>query len=87
MSELRINGYVSVKDILESLKPFIRFKRIQAEALIEACAILASKRFKMLDREQKVKLVDLVLVIQKENYVTKKKKTRDELLRILDLTP
>ena len=41
----------------------------------------------MLDDVQRVKLVDLVLVIQKENYVTKKKKTRDELLRILDLTP
>ena len=41
----------------------------------------------MLDREQKVKLVDLVLVIQNENYVTKREKTRDELLRILGLTP
>jgi hypothetical protein len=87
MSELRINGYESVKSTLESLKPFIRFKRIQAEALIEACTILASDRFKLLGREQKIRLVDLVLVIQKENYVTKKKKTRDELLRILDLTP
>jgi hypothetical protein len=32
MSELRINGYESVKNILESLMPFIRFKRIQAKA-------------------------------------------------------
>ena len=87
MSELRINGYASVKGILDLLKPFVRFKKIQTEALIEACAILSGKKFKMLGREQKIKLVDLVLVIQKENYVTKKKKTRDELLRILDLTP
>ena len=87
MSELRVNGYASVKSILDALKPFIRFKRIQTKALSEACAILSSKKFKKLDREQKVKLVDLVLVIQKENYVTKRKKTRDELLRILDLTP
>ena len=41
----------------------------------------------MLDREQIVELVDLILVIQRENYVTKKKKTRDKLLRILGLTP
>ena len=87
MSELRINGFASVKEILDSLVPFIRFKNIQAKALIEACTILSSDKFKKLDREQKVKLVDLVLVIQSENYVTKKKKTRDELLRILDLTP
>ena len=87
MSELRINGYVSVKNILDLLVPFIRFKKIQAEALFEACTILSSKKYKLLDREQKVKLADLILVIQKENYVTKKKKTRDELLRILNLTP
>ncbi len=87
MSELRINGYTSVKSILELLKPYIRFKKIQAQALIEACTILSSKKYKMLDREQRVKLVDLIVVIQNENYVTKKKKTRDELLRILGLTP
>ena len=87
MSELRINGYETVKDILEMLEPFIRFKQIQTKALIEACTILSSKRFKLLDDVQRVKLVDLVLVIQKENYVTKKKKTRDELLQILGLTP
>ena len=87
MSELRINGYESVKHILGLLRPFIRFKKIQAEALIDACTILSSKKFKMLDREQRIKLVDLVLAIQKENYVAKKKKTRGELLRILGLTP
>lgn len=87
MSELRINGYSSVKEILILLLPSIRFKKIQAEALLEGCTILSSNKYKMLDREQKIKLVDLILVIQKENYVTKKKKTRNELLRILDLTP
>ena len=87
MSELRINGYATVKSILELLTPYIRFKKIQANALIGACAILSSHKFKMLDRGQKIKLVDLILVIQKENYVTKRKKTRDELFRILDLTP
>ena len=87
MSELRINGYASVKEILDLLVPYIKFKSIQANALQEACSILSGKKYKMLDREQKIKLVDLVLAIQKENYVAKKKKTRDELLRILDLTP
>ena len=49
--------------------------------------ILSQIKYKMLSREQLIKLVDLVLVIQKENYVTKKKKTRLELLQILGLTP
>ena len=87
MSELRINGYASVRDILEILRPYLRFKRIQAKALLDACTILSEEKYKMLGREQIIKLVDLVSVIQKENYVTKKKKTRNELLQILNLTP
>ena len=87
MSELRINGYASVRGIIQLLKPYLRFKKIQADALFEAVDILASKKYRTLDREQLIKLVDLILVIQNENYVTKKKKTRLELLQILGLTP
>ena len=35
MSELRINGYSTVKDILVLLKEFLRFKKIQATALLK----------------------------------------------------
>lgn len=87
MSELRINGYSRVKDILKKLISFLRFKKIQARALLDACTILSSRKYKTLDREQVVKLVELILVIQEENYVTKRKKTRNELLQILGLTP
>ncbi len=87
MSELRINGYKTVEEILKNLIPCIRFKKIQAKALLESCRILSQTKFNMLDRKQLTKLVDLVLVIQNENYVTKKKKTRSELLRAIGLTP
>jgi len=87
MSELKINGYTTVRDILKILKPYLKFKELQAKALLEACTILSSKKYKKLDREQIIKLVDLILVIQRENYVTKRKKTRDELLQMVGLTP
>lgn len=87
MSELRINGFATVGEILKKLIPNIRFKKIQAKALFESCRILSKTKFNMLSREQLTKLVDLVLVIQNENYVTKKKKTQSELLRIIGLTP
>lgn len=87
MSEIRINGFKTVKEIIENLIPYIRFKKIQALSLIESCTILSSIKFNMLNREQLTKLVDLILVIQNENYVTKKKKTRSELLQIIGLTP
>ena len=87
MTELRINGYEQIMNILLTLIPYIKFKKIQANALKEACAILLNTKLKMLKDVQLVKLVDLILLIQKENYVTKKKKTKDELLLMLGLTP
>lgn len=87
MSELRINGYERVAKILEELIPFIRFKKIQSRALISACKILSSDKFSKLSKKQLENLVDLILTIQKENYVTKKKKNKNELMTQLGLTP
>ena len=87
ITELRINGYRQIRDILKSLIPYIRFKKLQASALLKACEILSDTKFKKLSKKQLTKLVDLILVIQSENYVTKKKKTKSELYKVLDLTP
>jgi len=87
ITELRINGYKQVKEILTELLPYIRFKILQAHALKNACEILSNTKFKMLSKKQKTDLVDLILVIQNENYVTKKKKTRKDFLLMLGLTP
>lgn len=87
MSELRINGYIQVRDILKKLLPYIRFKAVQAKSLIAATEILSSTKFRMLEKRQLFSLVALALVMQQENYVTKKKKTKEELLSMLGLTP
>ena len=87
MTELRINGYKQVRDILKLLSPYIRFKKLQGHALQSACEILSGTKFKMLSEGKLKELVDCILVIQGENYVTKKKKTREELLAMLGLTP
>ncbi|MBI2463226.1 MAG: hypothetical protein HYV65_03270 [Candidatus Spechtbacteria bacterium] len=87
MTELRINGYKQIRDILKNLLPYIRFKELQASALLKACEILASTKFNQLTKKQLAELVDFILVIQRENYVTKRKKTKSELYKILDLTP
>lgn len=87
ISELRINGYKQARRILDCLSPYIRFKKVQAKALLEACVILCERTITKLTKRQLQKLVDLMLVIQNQNYVTKKKKSRSELLKVLDLTP
>lgn len=87
ITELRINGYKTVRKILLELAPFIRFKKIQARAIIKACGILEKKNLKGLSNKQLLALVELILIIQNENYVTKRKKTREELIVTLGLTP
>lgn len=86
MTELRINGYKQVRDILKLLLPYIRFKKLQAKALQKACEMLSDTKFKMLDEKKLKNLVGYILVIQNGNYVTKKKKTQKELLAMLGLT-
>jgi hypothetical protein len=84
ITELRINGYRQVEKILKMLKPFIKFKKIQAEVLLKSAKILQKKK---LSREDYIKLVDCVIRTQSENYVTKKKRSKEELLKVLGLTP
>lgn len=87
ITELRINGYQQVEKILKMLLPFIRFKKIQANALYRASHLLSRSARNRLTENDLCFLVDCILDIQNNNYVTKKKKTRDELLTVLDLTP
>ncbi len=86
MTELRVNGFKQVRGILEDLSPHIKFKKYQTAALLKACKILSSTKFSLLTKTQLKKIVNLVLVIQSENYVAKRKKTKDELLTMLGLT-
>ncbi|GAC1388368.1 MAG: hypothetical protein NVS1B7_2980 [Candidatus Saccharimonadales bacterium] len=86
MTELRINGFNTVEHILCDLKPYIRFKKLQAGAMIEACRILKTGIHK-LSKEQLSEIVEIMLIIQHENYTAYRKKSREEFLKILDLTP
>ena len=83
MSELRINGFKQVQDILKKLMPFIKFKNEQAKALYYATEILTKTQ----DSKSLKKLIDCILKIQEHNYVAKRKKTKKELYSLLDLTP
>jgi len=87
MSELRINAYRQVHSILEILAPFIRFKRIQVEALLEATEILSRKTLREIKKKELSRIVDLILIIQSANYGTRAKKTKKELSSLLGLTP
>jgi len=87
ITELRINGYKQVCMILKDLLPFLKFKRKQAISLFNSAEILASKSCNRLDPKDLRKIVRNILTIQSNNYVTKRKKDKKELLKTLGLTP
>lgn len=87
MTELRINSFSQVYEVLELLLSYIRFMKIQAKALRNACAILMANTFRTLSAIDIQNIVSAVLVIQQENYQSRNKKTKEEYYASLGLTP
>jgi hypothetical protein len=84
MTELRINGFEQIRNILREVNPYLKFKKNQGKAMYSAADILSKGA---LNKKQLVRLVDYIIAIQNDNYVTKRKRTKEELLSIIDLTP
>jgi len=87
MTELRINGFSQVRETLELLQSYLRFKKKQAKLLIQACKLLEKQTLRTMKPKDIHKIVDLLLLIQNENYMSKRRKTKEDLYRILGLTP
>jgi hypothetical protein len=85
MTELRINGHERVRDILMALLPFLKFKKKQAEVIIRSANLLLSSESSAVATKEK--LVDNILIIQSENYASRKKRSKQELRELLGLTP
>ncbi len=87
MTELRINGFSQVRETLEALQPHLRFKKKQTKLLIQACAMLEKQTLRTMTSKNMRKIVDLLLLIQNGNYMSKKRRTKEDLYQILGLTP
>ena len=87
MTELRINGYDQCERVLRTLSPYIRFKRIQIDALLQALAILRVQSVDALRVAEKRFLVSCIETIQNQNYQSRRKRSKEQLEQILGLTP
>jgi hypothetical protein len=87
MTELRINGFSQVRETLETIQPYLRFKKKQAKLLIQACTMLERHSLRAMTSKDMRTIVDFLLLIQDENYMSKKRKTKEELHHMLGLTP
>lgn len=87
ITELRINGYNKCHAILTNLFPYIRFKKSQTENILKAIKILNGTKLANLSLNDRRKILGCILMIQKQNYQSSRKKTNEQLEKILDLTP
>lgn len=87
MTELRINGFTKVREVLILLQPYIRFKIVQTQALIKACELLEQKFLRDMSPTELRMLVDLMFEIKAQNYKSKSAVPKNEVLKRLSLTP
>lgn len=70
ISELRIEGYSQVREVLVLLRPFLIFKKKQAELMLEAISILQKKP----NPKEFLKVCKISDEMSRLNYATTKKK-------------
>ncbi len=87
ITELRVNGYKQVRDILAQLMPYLRFKRLQARAIYRACDILAQRNMQKATLQDRKILCRCLVIIQENNYATHRKKSIADLRSAVGLTP
>ena len=87
MTELRINGFSQVRETLETLLPYLRFKKKQAVMLIRACRLLEKETLRRMDSRRLRAVVKLLVSIQNENYRSAHRRTEEDLYALLGLTP
>ena len=86
ITELRINGYKQVGDILNKLYPYLRFKKNQIKILVAILEKLENKKISDLSRKERLKIADLIAESRKMTYQSgwkKRAKSRKELREAL----
>jgi hypothetical protein len=78
MSELRIEGFSSVEILLKALNPFIRFKKRQVLAMLQALQLLRDHPNSL---ETFLIICELSDVISDANYSSKNRKNTAEYVR------
>ena len=87
MTELRINGYKQIENLLGMLTPYIRFKKIQAKMMLKTARILKAKNVNKLNQKEFLVLAKAIESIRAENYQSGKKLVTDNLYKKFGLTP
>ncbi len=82
-----MQGFSQVKKLLQELLPYIRFKKKQATLLLRACIMLEDSTLRTMTPRTMRAIADMLLLLQSENYMSKGRRTKEDLYQLLGLTP
>jgi hypothetical protein len=68
ITELRINGFNQVEEILTKLKPYIRFKAQQTKIALRILKKLEKENISRLPKATRLKIADDIIKLRGENY-------------------
>ncbi len=68
ISELRINGYKQVENILKKIQPYAKFKAKQVEIVLKILSLISNRRINQLTKKERLKIVDLITQLRNQNY-------------------
>ncbi len=84
ITELRINGYSQVQKILQSMQPYIRFKKQQVATALKILEAIEGKSFLSLSVKSRTQLADWFSEIREANYHSSARKfSADEIKELL----
>ena len=78
ITELRINGYEQVKNILLAVKPYVKFKEKQVRLILKILSIINSKKIAELTQSQRINIAKLIIQVRNENYFSAHRKYSDK---------
>ena len=91
MTELRINGFDKVRNILNQLYPYFKFKKKQARYILKILDLLKDhKSLFKLDKKQRRRVANSILKARQESYQSGSKKIEKlklDLRKIINLSP
>ena len=91
MTELRINGYKQVHDILEKIYPYAKFKKKQIESILKILKIIEKQKYlSKLGKKERIKIANAIKKVREENYQSGKKrmkKLESDLEKLINLSP
>ena len=88
ITELKINGYNTVSEIIRLLIPYLKFKKVQAEKLLKVGGLLENKNLPDLSATKRQKIAQLIIDIRNNNYFSSQRKYSDsDIKKILSLSP